>query len=376
MENRVPSGDHDARRPSGDHDAWRPSDRVAWRPPGDPDGRRPPGALAALGLSGAEEAAYELLVSRPPSTLTELLPEWTGAEDLADVLQALADKGMVLRTTHPERPSSGDVGTQEVRFEAVDPDVAVEPLLVASEQRLEAARDEARRLAALHREQMLGPDRSVIELICGDEPLRQRVTQVKRAARRQLRCLSPYRQAKYGAEETELELLARGVACRAIYDRAAVERPGTLAGAERAARAGGQTRVLPRVPLEMYLADDRLALLPLATAAEDRTAVVIHPSGLLDALGDLFEGLWQRALPLGLATEPASAAAEPLAEPERQRITALMLSGLTDQAIAHQLGVSYRTVQRRIASLMDELGASTRFQAGVQAAIRAGRNAR
>ena len=133
---------------------------------------------------------------------------------------------------------------------------------------------------------------------------------------------------------------------------------------------------VPRVPLEMYLADDRLALLPLATAAEDRTAVVIHPSGLLDALGDLFEGLWQRALPLGLATEPASAAAEPLAEPERQRITALMLSGLTDQAIAHQLGVSYRTVQRRIASLMDELGASTRFQAGVQAAIRAGRNAR
>jgi sugar-specific transcriptional regulator TrmB/DNA-binding CsgD family transcriptional regulator len=327
------------------------------------DGARTPAALAALGLTGAEEAAYELLVARPAATLPQLLAGWTRVEDLADVLRALAGRGIVLRTDAPER------------FEAVDPDVAVEPLLVAAEQRLEAAREEARRLAALHREHVLGPDRNVVELIRGGEPLRQRVAQVKRAARRQLRCLSPFRPAHRTADDTDLEVLARRVAGRTIYDRAAVERPGALAGAERVAAAGGETRVLPQVPLEMYLADDRLALLPLATSGQDHTGLVIHPSGLLDALGDLFEGLWQRALPLGLATGPASSAAEPLAEPERQRITALLLSGLTDQAIARQLGVSYRTVQRRIASLMDELNASTRFQAGVQAAIRAGRQA-
>jgi sugar-specific transcriptional regulator TrmB/DNA-binding CsgD family transcriptional regulator len=326
-------------------------------------GARAPAALTALGLTGAEEAAYELLVGRAAATLPELLAGWSRAEDLADVLRTLAGKGIVLRTVAPER------------FEAVDPDVAVEPLLVAAEQRLKAARDEARRLAALHREHVLGPDRNVVELIRGGEPLRQRVTQVKRAARRQLRCLSPFRPASQAADDSDLEVLARRVACRAIYDRGAVERPGALAGAERVAAAGGETRVLPQVPLEMYLADDRLALLPLAPSGPDHTGLVIHPSGLLDALGDLFEGLWQRALPLGLAAGPATSAAEPLAEPERQRIIALLLSGFTDQAIAHQLGVSYRTVQRRIASLMDELDASTRFQAGVQAAIRAGRQA-
>lgn len=325
----------------------RPSDRGGARP------------LGALGLTGAEEAAYELLITRPAASLADLLEDWTGPDDLAEVLRTLAAKGIVLRTSSPER------------FEAVDPDVAVEPLLVVAEQRLEAAREEARRLAALHREHVLGPDRSVVELIRGGEPLRQRITQVKRAARRQLRCLSPFRHAHRGTDDIELELLVRGVACRTLYDRAAVERPGALAAAERLAAAGGQTRVLPQVPLEMYLADDRIALLPLETSTEDQTAVVIHPSGLLDALGNLFEGLWQRALPLGLAGGPAPGAAEPVAEPDRQRITALLLSGLTDQAIAHQLGVSYRTVQRRIASLMDELDASTRFQAGVQAAIRA-----
>jgi DNA-binding NarL/FixJ family response regulator len=47
-----------------------------------------------------------------------------------------------------------------------------------------------------------------------------------------------------------------------------------------------------------------------------------------------------------------------------------MLSGLTHQAIAHQLGLGHRTVQRWIADLIDELGARTRFQTGVQAAFR------
>ena len=35
-----------------------------------------------------------------------------------------------------------------------------------------------------------------------------------------------------------------------------------------------------------------------------------------------------------------------------------------------QLGVSLRTVRRRVADLMDELGAATRFQAGMEAARR------
>jgi DNA-binding NarL/FixJ family response regulator len=55
---------------------------------------------------------------------------------------------------------------------------------------------------------------------------------------------------------------------------------------------------------------------------------------------------------------------------EDRRIIALLLSGLTDEAIARQLGVSYRTARRRIAALIERLGVHTRFQAGVQAALR------
>lgn len=44
--------------------------------------------------------------------------------------------------------------------------------------------------------------------------------------------------------------------------------------------------------------------------------------------------------------------------------------GSKDEALARQLGVSLRTVRRRVADLMDEFGATTRFQAGMEAVRR------
>jgi len=47
-----------------------------------------------------------------------------------------------------------------------------------------------------------------------------------------------------------------------------------------------------------------------------------------------------------------------------------MAAGAPDASIARQAGVSQRTVERRLRSLMDRLGAETRFQAGVLAVHR------
>jgi DNA-binding NarL/FixJ family response regulator len=57
-------------------------------------------------------------------------------------------------------------------------------------------------------------------------------------------------------------------------------------------------------------------------------------------------------------------------EAEARLLTSLLLSGLADGQIARELGVSPRTAQRKLAALMQELGAQTRFQAGAQAALR------
>jgi DNA-binding NarL/FixJ family response regulator len=52
------------------------------------------------------------------------------------------------------------------------------------------------------------------------------------------------------------------------------------------------------------------------------------------------------------------------------RILSLLSDGRSDSTIARESGISVRTVERRVRSLMDRLGAKTRFQAGVQAARR------
>jgi DNA-binding CsgD family transcriptional regulator len=329
-----------------------------------PDERRtssePPAGLQAVGLSAAEDAAYEMLVDRSPSTLHQLTSCWNRPEDLGSVLADLRTKGLV--TQLPEEPA---------RYSAVAPDIAVDALLLDGEQQLRRARAHADRLVARYRRQAVRDQPgTIIEVVSGNRAIRQRVTQIQRGTRNEIRCLDqpPYIDLE-GSIATELELLASGVSCRTIYDGVSVEQPEALPGIEQLTLAGQRARVLPRLPMKLYLSDDRFAVLPLQREADlTQAAIIVHPSALLEALGNLFEGLWQHALPLDLPATAPSRRGRSTADD--QRIIVLLLSGLTDEAIARQLGVSYRTAQRRIAALIERLGVQTRFQAGVQAALR------
>ncbi|WP_069812610.1 helix-turn-helix transcriptional regulator [Streptomyces sp. TP-A0874] len=49
------------------------------------------------------------------------------------------------------------------------------------------------------------------------------------------------------------------------------------------------------------------------------------------------------------------------------RVLRMLSQGATDRAVAHQLGLSDRTVRRVVAQLTDRLGAQSRFEAGVRA---------
>jgi DNA-binding NarL/FixJ family response regulator len=117
----------------------------------------------------------------------------------------------------------------------------------------------------------------------------------------------------------------------------------------------------------MVIADAEMAMVPLLsghnTAPE---SVFVRASGLLDALVAYFEATWVRAYPLS-----AHPAGDGVVDAETDRVDeadaqllSLMLSGLTDQAVASQLGTSLRSVQRRIAGLMERAGVQTRIQLG------------
>lgn len=163
------------------------------------------------------------------------------------------------------------------------------------------------------------------------------------------------------------EAVDRGVRFQVVYGVSLLRDPNGLAAVRTCIEAGEEARVFPDVPLNLSIADDRLALLTVPGDAENRrNAVVVHPSGLLESLVALFESYWRMAVPLSAEEHPG----EEGPDQESRQLLAYLGAGLTDESIARELGVSERTVGRRIARLQQLLGASSRFQLGSQATRR------
>jgi DNA-binding CsgD family transcriptional regulator len=125
--------------------------------------------------------------------------------------------------------------------------------------------------------------------------------------------------------------------------------------------AGEEQRIYSGWLTSLRIADDKLALVPLASGA-GRTALLVRSPPMITLLRRWFEAVWESASP-------------PHAGPELNglelEILNLQALGYKDAAIARALGVSVRTVRRHVTNILGVLGVSTRFAAGV-AAMRRG----
>lgn len=90
---------------------------------------------------------------------------------------------------------------------------------------------------------------------------------------------------------------------------------------------------------------------------------MISTPGAAAAVSNVAEWAWRLGREWRLAQETSGEL-----DARDKRILELLSSGTTDSVIAKRLKVSQRTVERRVRELMDRLGATTRFQAGVLAA--------
>jgi DNA-binding CsgD family transcriptional regulator len=157
------------------------------------------------------------------------------------------------------------------------------------------------------------------------------------------------------------EAVAQGRRSRAVYPvRALRDAPDALAG--RIA-AGEEIRVVPDLPARLLVIGTSHAVLPEPMGYADLPLIVVRQRGVVEALTQWFELLWSRAAVPDLA---------PAAPPPdlRRFLLERLAAGAHDEQIARQLGISLRTVRRRVADLLAELGADSRFQAGVEAARR------
>jgi DNA-binding CsgD family transcriptional regulator len=313
--------------------------------------------LEAVGLTKQQQDIYLALLDGGPATTTEVRDRVAGAP-VSAALATLEVKGLISRL--PGRP---------VRYQPARPDIAIEVLVRSQEQELQRVRALAEGLMERFRAGHGTVDPTeIVEVVTTREATVQRMAQLQRSAQQQVRAFDrpPYI-GGLGANDIESELLATGLRYRCVYDRAGLDMPGRLTAIRGLMEGGEQARVAAAVPVKMFVADDKLGLISLDRPVTSDSALVIHGSSLLDTLIALFEEIWSDAVPMRF--DAPEAANSPRHEHHRT-LLGLLAAGLTDEAIARQMEWHPRTAQRHVKSLMTELGAQTRFQAGLQAVRR------
>lgn len=326
--------------------------------------------LTALGVQPTEERVYRALVGRTSATSAALAAE-VGLPDaeLAAALAALEAQGLVARAGAGGGPERGPE-----RYVAAPPNVALGALLNQRRDELSRAESTLSALATQYRSAVSDTSASdLIEVLTGAEGIRHRFDQIQRSARREVLAFVAPVAIVVSAEENvaEDDAIRRGVDYRVVVERAALTHPGGADEVHASLRAGEQIRVVEQVPLRLAIADRSVAMVPLGgpDAAQGPSAVLVHTSGLLDALVALFESVWDTGHPVVLgAADDLAVDTVPAVEEVDSRILSLLLIGLTDRSVASQLGLSMRTVQRRVRYLMDLAGVQTRLQLGWHAA--------
>jgi predicted transcriptional regulator len=255
-----------------------------------------PTVFQPLGLSSYGARAYVALATRGPGTAHEVAAEaGLPRQRVYDVLEALADQGLVARTS----------GGRAYRYQALDPEQAVALLVGTCRERLTEHAETAGKTAARLRTSWLATK---------DTPAPQRseggvtvagLGQWQHLATRQVLATNrpPFDRAPEPSWLTRVEHLTRaGGTVRCIYHSDILTTPTQLAHAHRYAEAGEQARTTEHVEARMILTDGRTALLRLSAIhpqePHDRGALRIDQRDAVAHLETEFEKQWASAIPL------------------------------------------------------------------------------
>ena len=337
---------------------------------GDGDGRSD--VLGILGLDELAERVYRELVHLGPCSVDALaLRLGLGRTPVAAAVEVLESKSLASRN------GVGQVQT-------APPQLALGALLTAQRHALGQAELTAAALAEAYHAASAQNSHDLVEVAIGAEQVRQRFEHIQLNAETELLALVRAQPEVVEAGSGDAETLAvqRGVRYRVVIERSVLDGERALDDLSAGVVGEEQVRVAESVPTRLVVADRGTVMLPLSdpgaagAAANGRRpagdegpmALISRAPGLVTAMLGLFESIWQRAVPVRLAGADAAAVpADSRPTPLDLRILSLLLVGATDAAIAKQLGLGLRTVQRRVAHMMDLAEVSTRLQLGWQA---------
>ena len=164
------------------------------------------------------------------------------------------------------------------------------------------------------------------------------------------------------------EVSQRGVPGRSLYQNSVLSDRRNLEYARWLSGLGGEIRSAPIVPIRMTIFDRSVAAIVHRQPQLPLEMFVVREPALVLPLVDLYEMSWAAAKPIETSAPKQTDEREPTQQ--ELGLLRLLASGSTDEAAAKKLGVSVRTVRRIMAELMDQLEASSRFEAGHKATQR------
>jgi DNA-binding CsgD family transcriptional regulator len=158
-------------------------------------------------------------------------------------------------------------------------------------------------------------------------------------------------------------VLKRGVRFRTLYTRRQLADHAMRDYMHMVREHGAEVRIADTLPHRLLIVDRTVSFLPVDPRRVAAGALLVREPAINANLVMLFESLWAGAQDM----EEALASGAPSASDLDRSVLMLMSSGVKDEAAARQLGISDRTYRRHVADILIRLGASSRFQAGVEA---------
>jgi DNA-binding CsgD family transcriptional regulator len=317
--------------------------------------------LSLLGLLPGDERTYRSIL-RASGTTRLHLTELTGLTpaELDEVLQRFAALGLVRLVD--------DVVTAEPPAEALGRLITGETERIHREsERVDALRDLLPGLIADHfTSRHPGGDIVDVHAVEGGDVVRL-LRALAEESSGDLLWFRPDQwrlPVTHEVDELVRELVAAGRRSRVIYPARVLEEAPEVVRAR--AEAGELVRIVASVPTRIAVLGSGVALISDRWGGSTGRRLVVREHSLVGALSALFESVWERAV-----TVPGMAGGLDVDAVGRQRLLLQQLArGAKDEQIARALGVSLRTVRRRVAEIMEDLGAESRFQAGAEAVRR------
>ena len=322
--------------------------------------RRAESVLSALGVSAADERRYQQILPLTGGSAANIASALgVHRAELEDALAGLLDRGIVsidqgrvtvLRAAQVVSAAIAREATAAIRTQARLDDLArAVPLLAATGTR--PGPGELEDLGSLDGELSAGGDplallSALIEGTTGDLLfLRPDAWMMPREA---------------AMARVVGRAVASGRRSRAVYPLRVMHEAADILRAR--VGEGEEVRLIDDLPTRLMIIHPTHAIVPEPLGYADEPRLLVRQGALVAALTLLFELYWERAVPVtDLSGTPAG---------ERTFLLHQLQVGARDEQIARAMGLSLRTVRRRISQLMIELGADTRFQAGAEAARR------